>query len=186
MFNFVLQSSIRFHRYGRVLVSLLSNNYDHVIKKDAENFLLFCSWSLFFIPLFFNIFLAVVIFVLCVWVSVGFIRTAYVLLDSFFFFSSILCKAAHEVFVQHSSFTVFFFFFFSCILVWTECFNVLHFCYALCSRKCECVRECSCSSSCESPQNHTSRKSVAGADCDPTFWPSTWVYIVYIIIIYIL
>lgn len=42
------------------------------------------------------------------------------LLDSFFFFSSILCKAAHEVFVQHSSFTVFFFFFFSCILVWTD------------------------------------------------------------------
>lgn len=110
MFNFVLQSSIRFHRYGRVLVSLLSNNYDHVIKKDAENFLLFCSWSLFFIPLFFNIFLAVVIFVLCVWVSVGFIRTAYVLLDSFFF-SSILCKAAHEVFVQHYSFTVLIFFF---------------------------------------------------------------------------
>lgn len=100
-----------------------------------------------------------------------------------FFFSSILCKAAHEVFVQHSSFTVFFFFVYSC-LDW--CFNVLHFCYALCSRKCECVRECSCSSSCESPQNHTSRKSVAGADCDPTFWPSTWVYIVYIIIIYIL
>lgn len=118
MFNFVLQSSIRFHRYGRVLVSLLSNNYDHVIKKDAENFLLFCSWSLFFIPLFFNIFLAVVIFVLCVWVSVGFIRTAYVLLDSFFFLrfcAKQLMKCLFSTLALRC-----FFFFFSCILVWTD------------------------------------------------------------------
>lgn len=118
-------------RYGRVLVSLLSNNdkcYKKMIKEKTVSLILFLNFF-FLLQLWFSF--------LCVRVSVGSHALRVCVVGFFFFLPSILCKAAHEVFVRANLASLFF----SCFVVWS-CTACCFFFYCPCSSRSCCERLC--------------------------------------------